>query len=158
MKHFQNISDLTSLRNEYKKLAKQFHPDLSGFDSTIIMQEINNEYDLIGSQLAKGSKFEESENELNKLYKEKIETLIKINNLFVEVIGNWIWVTGDTKEHKDLLKELKFRFAPVKKAWYFKTYSYKKKQGEYVDFEGMRQMFGSKKFANEENNNLSLIS
>ena len=34
-------------------------------------------------------------------------------------MGQWLWVSGDTKEHKEKLKELGFKWASKKKMWYF---------------------------------------
>ncbi len=35
------------------------------------------------------------------------------------MIGSWIWVSGDTKEIKEKLKELGFKWASKKKMWYY---------------------------------------
>lgn len=40
--------------------------------------------------------------------------------LTVEVCGSWVWVSGETRQHKESLKEHGFRWAPKKKVWYFK--------------------------------------
>lgn len=153
MKHFNNIADLNELRKAYRELSFINHPDVSGFDSTLIMQEINAEYKELGDLLAASGKFADSEIEFNSLYKEKIEALIKIKNISIELIGNWIWVTGETKAIKETLKGMKFRFAPLKKAWYFKNYSYVKKTTENVSFEEMRALYGCKKFSTQSDNN-----
>lgn len=38
----------------------------------------------------------------------------------VERIGNWLWVSGDTKPVKEELKVLGFYWANAKKSWYHK--------------------------------------
>lgn len=38
----------------------------------------------------------------------------------VDTVGSWLWVTGDTRAHKDELKAAGFRFSAKKEAWYWK--------------------------------------
>lgn len=147
--YFNSPKTLEELRNEYKKLCFQFHPDVSGFDSTDIMKQINLEYENLSNELAKGSKFVDSEMEFSALYKEKIEALIKIKGILIEIIGNWIWVTGETKANKEYLKELKFSYAPKKQAWFFKNYVYHKKTSE-KDLDTIREMYGSTVVSNSK--------
>jgi len=45
MKYFKNINSLADLKEQYKKLAKLYHPDCGG--TTEAMQEVNNEFDML---------------------------------------------------------------------------------------------------------------
>lgn len=38
----------------------------------------------------------------------------------VDTVGSWLWVTGDTRAHKDELKAAGFRYSAKKEAWYWK--------------------------------------
>jgi hypothetical protein len=40
-------------------------------------------------------------------------------SLNIELVGRWIWISGETKERAEELKELGFRFASNKKAWHW---------------------------------------
>ena len=40
--------------------------------------------------------------------------------LEIEICGSWIWVGGDTRPHKDVLKLAGYKWAPVKKLWHFR--------------------------------------
>ena len=152
---FVKPENLQQLRDQYKNLCFKYHPDVSGFDSTEIMKEINVEYLRLSEILAKGTKFYESEMNFSTLYQEKIEILIKLKGLTLEIIGNWLWVTGDTKTHKDILKSLKFNYAPKKQAWFFKNYPYHKKQGE-KPLDEIRYMYGSRIVSNQSEPSESL--
>jgi hypothetical protein len=44
--------------------------------------------------------------------------LHKLIGLEVVLCGSWLWVSGNTKEHKEELKELGLRWAPNKEKWY----------------------------------------
>jgi len=39
--------------------------------------------------------------------------------LTIEICGSWIWVSGDTKPHREVLKSAGYRFAPKKVMWSF---------------------------------------
>ena len=145
MKYFNQPKSLQELRDQYKALCFQFHPDVSVRDTTADMQVINAEFDELSKELAKGQKYEESEIKFNDLYKEKIDVLIKLKGIQIEIIGNWIWVTGDTKPIKDVLKGLGFTFSPNKVAWYFKSYTYWKRGKEELSLGVIRSMYGSTK-------------
>jgi hypothetical protein len=57
--------------------------------------------------------------------KNAVQSILPLN-LAVEVCGNWVWVSGDTKPHKDALKAAGFKWAPKKANWFFKPSSCKK--------------------------------
>jgi len=43
----------------------------------------------------------------------------------IEICGAWVWVSGNTKPHKDRLKEAGFKWASKKACWYFRPEDYK---------------------------------
>ena len=50
--HFQNINTLEELKSAYRKLAKQYHPDINKAPEALqIMKEINTEYEYLAQQL-----------------------------------------------------------------------------------------------------------
>jgi len=157
MNFFTNPANLQELRDQYKALCFKYHPDVTGEDTTKEMQKLNAEFDSLSKQLAKGLKYEASEIEFNTIYKEKIEVLIKIKNIEIEIVGNWLWVTGDTKPVKELLKEMKFMFSPKKVAWYYKNYKYSKSNSE-LSLDAIRSLYGSTKVSgsNEQDENKAL--
>lgn len=55
--------------------------------------------------------------------------------LKVEIIGKWIWISGDTKPHKEELKELGCRWSSDKKMWYWRPAGQRK-----TYFKGMKKM------------------
>ncbi len=48
-----------------------------------------------------------------------ISQILHYENITIEVVGSWIWISGDTKPIKDKLKDLNFRWAIKKKMWYY---------------------------------------
>lgn len=113
--------NIEELRDQYKKLLIMYHPDNNpDMDTTKFMQEINAEYDKILKQFASNqsdSEFSaEKEFELKKVLKEVIR--IKAD-ILIELIGSWIWISGNTYSVKDKLKGLGFKWASKKHMWYW---------------------------------------
>lgn len=48
----------------------------------------------------------------------------KLENCKVELIGKWVWVSGDTKQYAEKLKKYGMHFATKKKQWFFTTENY----------------------------------
>lgn len=122
MKWFSGINTLADLRGRYKQLLIKYHPDNNpGMDTTQDMQEINAEYDALLKQFAANqsscSNFStEKEMELKRVLNEAVK--IKAD-ILIELVGTWIWVSGNTYSVKGRLKELGFKWASKKQMWYW---------------------------------------
>lgn len=144
MKWFSNINSIAELRNRYKQLLFQYHPDNNlDKDTTAITQEINAEYDKLMEQLkAADNSYQEtdgfSETELKKILNE----LICLNaDILIEITGTWIWIKGDTYPIKDKLKELNFKWSNQKKMWYWGVITHKVHIS--MSMEDIRMKYGS---------------
>lgn len=127
MKYFEGLTSESEIKSRYKELAKQYHPDKGG--DTAIMQEINKQYELVltGAYQRAGKSITEID-ELFKqdvLMREKLNAILGLDNLIIEICGNWLWVTGDTKIHKSILKSNGYLWASKKEAWFFRSEQFK---------------------------------
>ena len=77
------------------------------------------------------------------IFKNMIDELMQMDGVLIEIIGSFIWVTGNTKANKEKLKELKFQWSSKKTAWYLKPENYRKRSHRDYDMEKIRQMYGS---------------
>lgn len=145
MKWFNDCQTLEEVKALYKKLAKQYHPDLGG--DTLTMQEINKEYAFASAKAIKGADLseEETENEIrfSEEYRQAMEKIIHLEGITVELVGYWIWVTGNTYAVRATLKEAGYLFAPKKLAWYFRTGEYKVSKGGKKSLDEIRSKYGS---------------
>lgn len=77
----------------------------------------------------------------------EIITRLKNTPLKIQIIGTWLWVSGETIDYKELLKSLKLRYTPKKKQWYFTTtkkHFRKKYQSKYKSMDALRNKWGYK--------------
>ena len=113
---------LDELKAEYRRLVKKYHPDCGG--STEIMKAINNEHDVLFEQLKKQHNATPDEyhqtTETAEEFREFIEQLLKLDGLTVELCGSWLWISGNTREHKEALKAAGCRWSQNKKMWYWR--------------------------------------
>lgn len=146
MKWFKNIATLEELKKQYKKLAKQYHPDLNGGTTNEIMKEINNEYDLLFERVknfhttAEGETYEKATDETSEQFKNIINSIINFN-IDIEIIGTWVWCFN-SYEYRNQLKELGFKYAANKKAWCWHSEKYKARRSKKTLAE-IRAKYGS---------------
>lgn len=152
MRYFEGIKTIEDLKQKYKEFVKKLHPDLNkGKDTTKEFVEMKRQYEEKFNQVkntfinSQGEYYEKENNEAPEEYAEIIEKLIVIEGLTIEIIGSWIWITGNTKDNKDYLKELGFKYSSNKKAWYFHTGAYRKRSKKKHTLSEIREMFDNTK-------------
>ena len=129
MKYFEKCQSLEEAKKLLKTLARQHHPDMGG--SVEVMQDINNQFDEFCKNFVKqnyGFKSADTENseqhdgnfnDIPEEFYSIIMELLKIDGIIVELIGRWIWISGETYDHKEQLKSFGCRYAKNKKMWYW---------------------------------------
>jgi len=140
---------LEELKAMYRKLAMMHHPDRGGDHET--MSAINNEYDRLFPKLKNIHKTKDGDTytatsdsgETADSFKKLIAELMKMDGIIIEVIGCFVWVTGNTKTYKEQLKALRFRWHNKKVAWYLKPEDYKKRSHRDYDLDEIRKMYGT---------------
>lgn len=144
MIYFKDCKTIEEVKAKYKVLAKQHHPDCGG--DTATMQAINTEYAYACATVIKGENLtaEETEEEirLSEEYRRVIEQIATLPGIAIEIVGNWIWVTGNTYPVKKQLKEAGLFFASKKVAWYYRAEEYRTKGGKKT-LDEIREKYGS---------------
>lgn len=109
---FKNIESLADAKKTYKNLAKKLHPDVGGTEESFKnLNEIYNKFISNDLYFTSEIKFDL---ELEKI----ISQILHYENIEIEIVGSWIWVGGDTKSIKEVLKNLGFKWASKKKLWF----------------------------------------
>ena len=149
-KHFiPTPATLEELKSMYRELALAHHPDRGG--DAEAMKEVNNEYDLLFSMLkdihrdSAGETYtaRNESRERASDFKDLISELLKMVDIEIEIIGCFVWVTGNTKPYREHLKALKFQWHSKKCAWYLKPEDYKRQSRKDYTLEEIRLMYGS---------------
>lgn len=82
--------------------------------------------------------------------REILQHIVTMENINIEIVGCWIWVDGNTYEHKDSLKALGFKWAREKKKWYFHTEAFRKRSKKKLSMDDIRNYYGSTEVQTEE--------
>lgn len=157
IKHFsKNISNIDELKKEYRTLSKKFHPDNQN-GNIEIMKQINNEYDyLIKNQIFfKSEKEKEKEINFSKTMQDILNKITRLEDIEIEVVGTWIWISGNTYNVKEILKEYGFRWSKGKKKWYFTEQEFDKKRYKQKDYETLKNIYGYVKLNTQGNPQLA---
>lgn len=140
---------LEDLKTQYRGYAMMHHPDRGGDTET--MKEINAEHDALFLKLKDVHKNKDGErhtsrqtsSETSDNFKDLVNELMKMEDIVIEIIGCFVWVTGETKPYKEKLKALKFWWHSKKKAWYLKPDDYRRRSHKDYDLEEIRIMYGT---------------
>lgn len=146
MAYFTNCKTLEELKAAYKKLALKNHPDCGGDEA--VMKEINKEYDVVFPKLKNihvnkdGEQYEKENTETVEEFKDIITALMKMQGVHIEIIGSFVWVTGDTRPHKEALKELGFKWHSKKLCWYKSPEGYRRSGKKQYSMDEIKEMYG----------------
>ena len=122
--YFVNCKNLDELKKAYKAAAMQNHPDKGG--DTATMQAINAEYSARFEVLKRSQNEQAAEDTTGKTHATTesagdfiaiIAALLKLDGLEIELCGRWLWIGGNTREHKEALKAAGCRWSSTKKLW-----------------------------------------
>jgi curved DNA-binding protein CbpA len=145
-KFFENVKTLDELRKEYHKLAFIHHPHSEG-GNTKTMQAINNQYEQLTKKLIDqhedySDERKDWEMHVSEELMVKIANIINLPGIVIELIGSWLWITGNTYAVRDSLKTEGFKFSPPKCSWYFHCGEYQKNNNSLHSMDELRDLFG----------------
>jgi len=84
----------------------------------------------------------------DELLREMLNKIINFNGIDIELVGAWIWLSGNTYPHKKELKALGFRWASQKKMWYWHSEAFRKKSHKTLSMDDIRSFYGSTEIKN----------
>lgn len=142
-KYFNNVKTLSELKKLYKQLARENHPDFGG--NIEVMQAINAEYDKMIEYFAKhGDKAEQekAKAEVPEKFRKIIAELLKMEFVQIEIIGSWIWLTGNVSKYLRKIKGMGFEYSAKQKRYYLSDGTGKGRASRYT-FQDIREIYGS---------------
>ena len=138
-------ADADSCEKAYRRAAMKFHPDRAG-GSSEMMQAVNQAIESIREWYAAGNDNLRDHNTpsgYGDLLADAIAAIVELQGIAIEICGSWIWVTGDTKPHKEAFKAAGFRWGAKKAAWYFRPAGFKSRGRGRFSLDDIREMHGS---------------
>lgn len=118
--YFDNITTMDGLRAEYRRLIKINHPDAGGDENK--MKAINLAYEKAVDYIRRHGEKSEADKaaaDVPAEFMAAVSAVVTCPGLIVEIVGSWVWVTGDTYRNRDRLKAAGYRWAAKKSAWYW---------------------------------------
>jgi hypothetical protein len=146
MLYFQNCRTYEEARKAYQKYTLRLHPDKGGKE-----EEFKNMQNQFHNFRAESVKYGDWEHETNKAnnaaFAPIIDKLVLIPDIFITIVGSFIWIKGDTKPHKEAIKQAvcdgyKVRWSKGKSMWYFSPANYRKRSKKEFSFDEICDMFG----------------
>ena len=161
MTYFTNCQTLDELKKVYKHLAQKHHPDVGG--DTATMQAINAEYEERFEALKRRQNEQAAADATGKTHATTesagdfiaiIDHLLRMDGIEVELIGRWLWISGDTKPHKEALKACGCRWSSQKKrwSWHYAEDGVKRHRSSGKSMDQLRMKYGSTTFTRTASN------
>lgn len=122
--HFAGCFGEDAIKARYRQLCREFHPDLNRLnpDATRIMQDVNQEYkDALREEYRKTKSDDDTEANIDadEACAAVLSKIITLPDIVCEIVGTWLWVTGETYAVREQLKEAGLKWASKKRAWYW---------------------------------------
>lgn len=135
------------IKTAYKKLALKYHPDRNPLGSEL-MKAVNTAFDFLIANIDKINQFQSPDENARYNYGEELENVLNVlsglSGVIYEVIGNWVWISGETREHKEVLKALGCKWASKKKQWFYRPDEYKASRNRKEhSIDEIREMYGT---------------
>ena len=74
---------------------------------------------------------------------DQVAEALKPFNLEMELVGTWLWISGDTKPHKDTLKAYGCIWAPRKGMWFWRASEHRVFNRRDTDMDAIREKYGT---------------
>lgn len=177
MNHFSECQTVSDVKTLYRTLCFTHHPDVSGYDSTAIMQEINAEYLVhlkrMDGQVSHG--FDGKDHTYKYDHAKEVGAMETIDKLLqlqlsdaveIELLGSWVWLSGveyksedqrrvqtlkhPTNKLKDGQPAALMSWHAKRKRYYWRPEGYRKSWNPNASFDDLRYAYGSMKFENEK--------
>ncbi len=134
--------DALKAKAAYRQACAKYHPDRNpaGLE---MMKAVNQAWDALRDCEPFG--LDEAVSDHGEQLDAILNSIIDLEGVEIEICGCWIWLSGDTRQHKEALKAAGFWWANQKKQWYWKPADSKRSKGRGMDMEEIRSRHGSER-------------
>ncbi|MCX8959344.1 MULTISPECIES: J domain-containing protein [Erwiniaceae] len=134
-----------SIKRAYRSLANKLHPDRNPGNAKAAdeMKLVNAAYHFIKTQNLVAIQRAAAEAHDDNLVG-VIASLNQLSGIKYEQIGRWVWITGDTRPHKEILKALGCMWSRQKQLWYFRPNEHNARHNRRThEQDELREKFGT---------------
>lgn len=134
------------VKTAYRKACMKYHPDRNpaGLE---MMKLVNIAFEFLSKE--QDFNFENTTNYDSKL-NDAINAAMVMDGVNIEICGIWVWLSGNTKPHKEAIKAAGYKWASKKMQWYFRPEDYKSTSRGTLSMDEIRERHGSKTVEKEE--------
>ena len=143
------------LKTAYRAACLKHHPDKGR--TLEIMKLVNTAHDFLKCEswwTGEQARTAQKQTPLTETILAMINKIKTIPGIKIEVIGSWLWVSGNTYDYKTILRDLKMKFSGNKKAWYYHEDVYRKRGKRKFSMNDIRALHGSEEIKTEDNKSL----
>lgn len=154
---FENIMNFADLRKAYHAESRKAHPDMGG--SNEAMAKVNADYERAVKRIERtGERFANADQQQETPewqhqttaedmadYADILQKLFSIDGIEIELCGSWLWISGNTREYKEQLKEWGCKWSNNNKAWYWYSGEYHRKSRKRYTMDEIRDLHGSER-------------
>lgn len=142
---FEGCKTMEELKAEYRKAVKTYHPDLGGTDED--MKRVNLAFEERFNRIKAG--FDDDDNETPEGMASIVMDLSGIDGIDVEIVGSWVWVSGDTFSAREQLKAMGCTYSGKRKMWYWHP-GKRRYSSSRESMDSIRAKYGSRKVAKHD--------
>ena len=156
MTYFNKCRTIEDVKETFRDLAKKLHPDNGGDAEQFkrMMQEYTAAFKRLKNVHRKAEKADqktETKEENHFFYDEDpeqfadiISKVVHLDGVEIEIVGSWIWLSGNTYAHKDTIKAAGFFFSSKHKKWYWNGSTKKSRKHSKLTYEQVKDIHGSR--------------
>ena len=147
MKYFEGCTTIEEVKTRFRDLAKRLHPDAGG--DAAEFRDMMDEYQIAFERYKTvhramdGKTYEKATTETADQFADIINGMMGFDGITVEIIGSWVWVSGNTYPYREQIKALGFFWSKSKHAWYYTGESEKSHRRGHYSMDGLRNHWGS---------------
>ena len=152
-RYFENCVTVEEVKARFRDLAKQLHPDCGG--DAQAFREMMEQYRTVFERYkdthraSNGETYHKASNETPDEFADIINAMMGFDGVMIEIIGSWIWVSGNTYSYREQIKALGFFWSKSKRAWYYNGSTEKTTKRGHYNMDGLRAMWGTTVVENE---------
>lgn len=115
------FADQEAVRAAYRKACIKYRPNKNQAGPEM-MKAVNAAYRLLKETAYNGAEHpiqEPINKDFGDMLNDALNAVIGLDGVNISICGAWVWLSGNTKKHREAIKAAGYRWANKKAAWYF---------------------------------------